>query len=159
MEDRRHLLHNISNGVQFIKLKHAGNLACQPESCPCLLETKETKENDSRKISGSHRLSFSSLGSVRHESAEIQLGRLKCRALYDTGVRKSRSSRLKCRVKLYICSRKSFFDSLQRRGQCNLYVGKLLGRLHYQAQKEICGNSPSFHCQIQFKVFETQRKI
>lgn len=134
-------------------------MARQPESCPSLLETKETKENDNRKISGSHLLSFSSLGSVRHESAEIQLGRLKCRALYGTGERKSRSSRLKCRVKLYICSRKSFFDRLQRRGQCNFYIGKLLGRLHCQAQKEICGNSSSFHCQIQFKVFETQRKI
>jgi hypothetical protein len=131
----RHLLHYISNGVQFVKLKHAGDLACQPESCPSLLETKETKENDNRKISGSHLLSFSSLGSVRHESAEIQLGRLKCRGLYDTGVRKSGSSRLKCLVKLYICSRKSFFDRLQRRGQSNLQVGELLGRLHCQAQK------------------------
>ena len=151
------LLHYISNGVQF-KLKHAGDLARQPKSCPSLLETKETKENDNRKILGSYRLSFSSLGSVRHTSAEIQLGRLKCWALYDTGVRKSLSSKLKCRVKLCICSRKSFFDRLQRPGQCNVYVGKLLVRLHCQAQKEICGNSSLFHCQIQFNIFETQRK-
>lgn len=131
----------------------------QPKSCLSLLETKETKENDNRKISGGHCLSFFSLGSVRHTSKEIQLGRLKCRALYDTGVRKSRSSRLKCRVKLYICSRKSFFDRLKRRGQCNVCVGKLLARLHCQAQKEICGNSSSFHCQIKFNISETLRKI
>lgn len=130
--------------------------ANQTSAHPCSIQ-KETKENDNRKTAGSYCLSLSSLGSVWHRSAEIQLGILKCRVLC-IWVLKLRFGRLQSREKPDICTCKSFFDRLQRRGQYDVSGRKSLHvRLQSRTHKEICGNRVSFPCQIQFDIFETRR--